>query len=42
MNPLEIKNVSVNEIDNLKEKLKNAEFMERMALKDEIFGLEKK
>tara|TARA_B100001769_G_C21640197_1_gene357268 strand:+ start:259 stop:441 length:183 start_codon:yes stop_codon:yes gene_type:complete len=42
MNTLETKNALVNEISNLKEKLKNAEFMERMALKDEIFELEKK
>jgi len=42
MNTLETKNALVNDISNLKEKLKNAEFMERMALKDEIFELEKK
>ena len=41
MNPLEKRNLLINKMNRLKEKLKSAEFMEKLELKDEIFELEK-
>lgn len=41
MNPLEKRNLLINKMNRLKEKLKSAEFMEKLKLKDEIFELEK-
>tara|TARA_B100001778_G_scaffold286728_1_gene254177 strand:+ start:2205 stop:2381 length:177 start_codon:yes stop_codon:yes gene_type:complete len=41
MNPLEKRNLLINKMNRLKEKLKSAEFMEKLELKDEVFELEK-
>ena len=41
MKPLEKRNLLINKMNRLKEKLKSAEFMEKLELKDEVFELEK-
>ena len=41
MNPLEKRNLLINKMNRLKEKLKSTEFMKKLELKDEVFELEK-